>query len=58
MPRRRLGERGDSGRRGRKQDAATGARVKTWRVMIELCMLGLVTKLEVDSNIIMLSTDG
>ena len=49
---------GDSGRRGRKQDATAGARVKTWGVRVELGMLGLRTKLEVDSNTVIWSMDG
>jgi hypothetical protein len=57
VPRRRLGERGDSGHRGRKQDAAASARMKTWGVRVELGMLGLGTKLGVDSNTILRSTD-
>jgi hypothetical protein len=56
-PRRRLGERGDSGRWGREQDATVGVRVKTWGVMVELGMLGLRTKLGVDSNTVLRSTD-
>jgi hypothetical protein len=58
LPRLRLRERGDSGRRGRKQDAAAGAHVKTWGVRVELCMLKLGIKLGVDSNIVMWSMDG
>jgi hypothetical protein len=57
-PRRRLRERGDSGRWSREQDAIVGARVKTWGVMVELGMLGLGTKLGVDSNTVLHSTDG
>jgi hypothetical protein len=37
---------------------AAGARVRTWGVRVELCMLGLRTKLGVVSNIVMRSTDG
>jgi hypothetical protein len=44
---------GDSGRRGRKQDATAGAWVKTWGVRVKLCMLGLGTKLGVNSNTVM-----
>jgi hypothetical protein len=57
-PRRRLRERGDSGRRGRKQDAGAGARVNNWGVRVELCMSGIGTKLGVDSNTFMRSMDG
>jgi hypothetical protein len=40
-----------------KLDATVGARVKTWRVRVELGMLGLETKLGVDSNTVIRSTD-
>ena len=43
--------------RDMKQDATVGARVKTWGVRVELGMLGLGTKLEVDSNRVLRSTD-
>jgi hypothetical protein len=56
-PRRRLRERGDSGHRGREQDATVGARVKTWRVRVESGMLRLGTKLRVDSNTVLRSMD-
>jgi hypothetical protein len=44
-------------RRDMKQDATVGARVKTWGVRVELGMLRLGTKLEVDSNTVLRSTD-
>jgi hypothetical protein len=40
------------------QDATVGARVKTWGVRVELSMLGLGTKLGVDSNTVLQTTDG
>jgi hypothetical protein len=35
-----------------------GAQVKTWGVRVQLGMLGLGTKLGVDSNTVIRSTDG
>jgi hypothetical protein len=43
---------------GKKQDATTGAPAKTWRVRVELGMLGLGTKLGIDSNTVLQSMDG
>jgi hypothetical protein len=37
---------------------AVSVGVKTWGVRVELCVLGLETKLGVDSNTVMRSTDG